>query len=111
MKSVENAYSQAFFKMFNTYDKHIIEQCQFYMGCLPVHLLIDLRKLTFLDSLHVSVGNNMSLLHHLAKWTDLDFDRLKLKYGISGNASSFNYKRNIFEYFHSSICLNETDFA
>ena len=79
-KSVQNAYLQAFFKMFKTYDKHIIQQCQFYMGCLPVHLLIDLRKLTFLHGLHVNIETKMSLLHHLAKWTDLDFDRLKLKW-------------------------------
>ena len=39
IKSMENAYSQAFFKMFNTYDKHIIKQCQFYMGCLPMFFL------------------------------------------------------------------------
>ena len=51
LRSMENAYSQAFFKIFNIYDQSIIKQCQFYMGYLPMCFLIDLRKLNFFNNI------------------------------------------------------------
>jgi hypothetical protein len=105
IKSMENAYSQAFFKMFNTYDKYIIKQCQFYMGCLPICCLIDFRKLKFLYNLQAPDNANVSLsaMHHLAKWTDSDLDTLRLKYYIAGNAKPFSYKKSVFQYFKASL--------
>jgi hypothetical protein len=47
LKSFENAYNQAFFKIFSTYDKNVVSHCQFYMGYLPIRLILDIRKLTF----------------------------------------------------------------
>ncbi len=40
---------------------------------------------------------------HLANWTDLNFDMLKLKYGISSKASVTSYRHSIFLYFQLSI--------
>jgi len=47
-KSCEKAYSQAFFKIFKTYDSNVAMQCQFYMGQLPIKFKIMNRKLNFL---------------------------------------------------------------
>ena len=47
LNSLDNAHAQAFYKIFSTYDKNVIKDCQFYMGCLPIGLNIDVRKLNF----------------------------------------------------------------
>jgi len=105
IKSMENAYSQAFFKMFNSYDKNIIKHCQFYMGCLPICYLIDLRKLKFLYNLLATHFTTvpLSAMHHLAKWTDSDFDILRLKYDIAVNLKPFNYKQIVYQCFKASL--------
>ena len=45
--SLENAYSQAFTKIFKTFDKNIISICQFNMGYLPIELQLVLKQLKF----------------------------------------------------------------
>ena len=75
------------------------------MGCLPICCLIDLRKLEFLYNLQVPDNANVSLsaMHHLAKWTDSDFDILRLKYDMAVNLKPFNYKQIVFQYFKASL--------
>ena len=51
LRSLKDAYSQAFPKIFTAFDKNVVQQCQFYMGLLPINLLIDLRKLNFLSDI------------------------------------------------------------
>ena len=57
------------------------------MGLLPINLLIDLRKLSFLGDIctHIAEVNAMSSLHHLAKLTDCDINSLLPKFGLSCN--------------------------
>ena len=83
LRSLENAYSR--FKIVTTFDKNVVQQCQFYMGLLPINLLIDLRKLNFLSDIWTNIAevNAMSSLHHLAKWTDRDFNSLMAKINLS----------------------------
>jgi len=47
LNSCENAYALAFMKVFRSYDKKIIEQCQYYMGQLPLELQIINRQINF----------------------------------------------------------------
>ena len=93
-----------FFKMFNSYDKKIIEQCQFYMGCLPIRMQIDLRKLKFLKNLH----STNYLLHsspmcHLSNWMDSDFVNLKLKYGITDHMKPSKFTCIMYDAFQTSL--------
>jgi len=41
LKSIENAYSQGFMKLFHTFDNKLVEYCQYAMGYLPMKMLID----------------------------------------------------------------------
>ena len=106
-----NAYSQAFFKIFTTFDKIVVQQCQFYMGLLPIHLLIDLRKLNFPSVIwsHIAEVKAMCSLDHLAKWTDRDFKSLLAKFGLSFNSKRTTYKPSVYSYFQTlldmQICL------
>ena len=51
LKSLEKVYSHAFMKIFKTFDKKIIEYCQFSMGYLPFKLLLACRRLDYIDGL------------------------------------------------------------
>ncbi len=105
LRSLENAYSQAFFKIFATFDKNIIKQCQFYMGLLPIELLIDLRKLNFLNGIWMRILDvkDMSSLHHLAKWNELEFELLLAKFGLEPNSKRNSYKPIVYMYFQNSL--------
>ena len=107
MRSLEKTYSQASFKIFTTYDKNFVQQCQFYMGLLPIDLLIDLRKLNFLSDIRTNIAevNAMSSLHHLARWTDCEFNSLLAKFGLSINSRRNTYKPSVHRYFQSLLSM------
>ena len=75
VRSMSFVYNQAFFKIFKTFDPVVIRNCQFYMNILPFDLLLDLRRLHFLDNVNnaicydyndgqlVSLCRNMDLLN------------------------------------------------
>jgi len=51
LQSFEYAYKATFCKIFKTFDKKIITQCQYHMGSLPGRYALDLGKLRFLNRL------------------------------------------------------------
>jgi len=51
---LEKSYSLAFSKIFKTFDKTIILNCQFFMETLPIKLTIGQRKLNYLSKLRNS---------------------------------------------------------
>ena len=59
---LDNAYIAGFAKIFGTYDKDIIKQCQFYCGATPLCGIIDLRRLNFLNGIRKNGSNAISLL-------------------------------------------------
>jgi len=59
---MENAFNQAFFKIFKTFDRHIAEHCQVNLGYLPASLLLDVKKLNFRTKLR---SMNFNLMHIL----------------------------------------------
>ena len=56
LRSLENAYSQLYSKLFHTFDKNIIKQCQYYFGQLPIEFKIANRRFNFLSKMH-SIDN------------------------------------------------------
>ena len=49
--SIDNAYSNAYMKIFHTFNKGIIKSCQFNFGHLPMMCEIGVRRLNFLTKL------------------------------------------------------------
>ena len=98
LKSIENAYNQVFFKIFQTFDKELVKQCQYNLGYLPMRLLLDVRKLNFLTKL-----NNMShyVMHKLVSKTDDEYLDLCQKYNFVMNPKCFNFKHVMWRYFES----------
>ena len=66
MRNLENAYLQAFYEMFNTFDNPVVEQWQYYMGCLPMRLLIDTRNLTEHHKIIMNVNHPKHNIHTLS---------------------------------------------
>jgi len=86
LQSLENAYSQLYSKLFHTFNKNIIMQCQFYSGQMPVELKIANRRFNFLKK--VSLMDNTYY-----KYFDLKNNELVLlisKYFYANDGQSIN---------------------
>ena len=96
ISSLENAYSQIYSKLFYSYDKNIIKNCQYHFGQLPIELKIINRKFNFLtkinkysDSIHCNYfegqGNAIKYLligNHIftdANIQQVAFDKINIK--------------------------------
>ena len=55
MQRLDLAYSRAFMKIFSSFDKMVIMQCQYYSGYLPLKQLCDLRRLNFLSNIVINI--------------------------------------------------------
>ena len=67
--SCEHAYSLAFMKIFKTFDKNVVQQCQYFMGQMPFELKIVSKQINFLINLQNSPNNICRILSH-----DIDQD-------------------------------------
>src|SRR6476469_8228998 len=63
IRSIGHAYSQALFKIFQTFDKNIIKMCQYYMYLLPIELKIVLKKLKFFSEIKKLNNMFISVMH------------------------------------------------
>ena len=101
LKSLENAFNQAFFKIFKTFDRHIAEHCQFYLGYLPASLLLDVKKLNFHTKLR---SMNFNLMHILINRGDDEYVALCSKCNFPVDVNFFNFKRAMWMRFEQ--CIN-----
>jgi hypothetical protein len=88
--SIDNAYSNAYMKIFYTFDKNVIRSCQFYFGYLPMELEIGLRSLNFLSKL-------------LKCKTNLINQVLDIKADIQAVTLKFNFDINDSTKWHSKM--------
>lgn len=94
MQSIENAYSQAFFKIFHASDTHTLKCCQFYMGCLPIELRIMQKKLKFLSAIKDSKSLDLWNLPFVTKNDELEsiFETYNIPRNFTGNARQYFWK-------------------
>ena len=48
---IAHSHFRLFAKLFHTFNKEIVDQCMYYMNCLPLQYVIDLRVMKFLDKI------------------------------------------------------------
>ena len=109
IRSIENAYSQVYSKIFNTYNKDIIEQCKFFMGQLPAALKIVNKKCNFLAKSELC--NNIYGRALDVNRTELCSIVRNFGYVINGNLntmsvtwlSRINWKSMLFKHFETSL--------
>ena len=97
---LEAAYSAAFSKIFSTFDKEIIKQCQFYCEVLTFSDIIDLRRLNFLKGLKSANNSSINLLYYSQAKKELE--SLLVKHKLSFNESR-KWKCNMLNNFASSL--------
>ena len=86
--SLSYPYNSAFMKLFSTFDKDVVRQCQYYCGYLPFSYLFDLRVLSFYSNLKINNANPANILFKwfgYSEWSQLA-DRYKILYTDSPNS-------------------------
>ena len=102
LNSMSFAYNQPFVKIFNSSDKDIIRSCQFYMNVLPFDLLLDVRRLNFLER----CGKNKNSFVD----STVDVDKISSKYfPFRSGVTHINWKRTMWKFFQNSIAINASD--
>ena len=98
--TIEAAYSAAFSKIFSTFDKNIIKQCQFYCSVSPLCNIIDVKRLHFLHGLSTSHNFSMRFLFDIKAKCELI--ELVKKHGLA-NANHPRWKHIIWNNFVHSL--------
>ena len=99
--SLEAAYTAAFAKIFWTFDKAIIRNCQFYSGTLPLCYKIDVKRLQFFTDLTKS--GNTSVCALFTKCGRTEYYQLLHKYSLSATVSVTYIKKHIWKFFSDSL--------
>jgi len=94
-------YSAIYSKLFKTFDKTIIAQCQLQFGYLPLVFELDLKRLNFLHKLSLTEDSPASLLFNLVAKDDLT--KINKKYGIKNEDSLSERRQAIWDAFRSSL--------
>ena len=102
LNSLDRVYSQAFYKIFRVFGNGVIRQCQYFMGCLPLSLLVVVRKLNFLLKINKMENNST---HLLPNWDEEHFAMCN-KYNFPDHLNDNDYKYFMFKYFEASINMN-----
>ncbi len=103
VKSLDHAYNAVFFKLFKSFDKTVINHCQFYTGFMPAKYAWDAAKMCFLNKLTTSAESLAGFLCHAVgqeEWV-----QLTNSYGINAPASSVSIKRKVWEKFQAEVQL------
>ena len=79
---LSSPFNRLFSKLFKSFDRSVVQQCQYYMSCLPLDYVIDLRHCKFLFKLQ-SIDNNFIKL--FADTANRDLTEICLKYNLNVN--------------------------
>ena len=96
---IENAYSHAYMKIFKTFDKNVVSQCQFYMNKLPMELEIALRRLKFLKKVLMFKTN---VINHIIG-TSQELQIVANKYNCDATDSFEQCKNKMWLNFESRL--------
>ena len=102
ISSYENAYTLAFAKIFKSFDKTVVGQCQYFMGQLPVELKIINKQIIFFASL---VKSSNGLVKFLSKSNE-DYLTVCNCYNLAAsccNVSKLYVKTGLWAFFAHKI--------
>ena len=98
-------YRSIFVKLFSTFDKSVIEQCQFYTGYLPLKQSVHLKCLRFFKSLMFSPVNSTPAGMLYEWFGSLEWQDVAMQYDILLSDSPFIMKRKIWSKFKMELNL------
>jgi hypothetical protein len=95
------SYNAIFVKLFSTFKRDIIEQCQFYTGFLPLQYLYDLMRMNFLVTLNSDFVSPAITIFNLCGFDELL--SLYSKYGVSVKCNHASRERAVWQSFADYI--------
>ncbi len=101
--SLTYAYNAVFVKIFKTFDREVIRNCQFYSGILPATLAYDLGRVRFLANLRERDDSPAGFLWRVVGSSELS--DLCGKYGIVLPLSPPAIKKKFWEFFQQDLGL------
>jgi hypothetical protein len=94
-------FNTIFVKLFSTFDKYVIEQCQFFTGFLPLNYKLDIMRINFLIALKENCSSPASILFKLLGTQELS--TLCDKYTIPACSTHNNRFCKIWSAFTESV--------
>ena len=95
---LDHPWLRSCMKIFKTFDKQIVRQCQMFAGVLPLQHHYALRSCAFLLKLESSDNGILRLLYDMCVYRDIV--SLSLKYNCATNLFIKNYRSIISTRFH-----------
>jgi len=90
-------FNSVYMKLFQSFNKTVIRQCQFYCGDLPLEHLLNLRTFNFYEKLRISEFSSAGLLF---KWLGkAEYDGITSLYILELGDSVFRVKSKIWDTF------------
>ena len=96
---LDHPWSRIFEKIFGTFDKNIVKQCQYNCGHSSIHLKYSLRTMSFLQGIKTST--NIILRTIGEQFLISDIMKLALWYNTDAHCFSSNYKKIILDSFYA----------
>mgnify|MGYP003536948336 FL=1 len=96
--SISHPFTVLLSKLFNTFDASVLEQCHWYMNCLPIAYTVDLRTIKFLTKLSRHENLLINAVYHIASPKILE--NLQLQYGLTARKS---WRDSIWDSFSSKL--------
>ena len=69
--TLEHPWTRIFMRLLTTFDQSIVQQCQFFMGHLPIRHTYSLQRMHFLTNIASSNNNLISLLYEIFGRSDI----------------------------------------
>ena len=90
LRSLNHPWTRAFEKIFRTFDKNVIRQCQLYTGFMPMLHMYALKVMSFLENLNKT--DNIMLRTLSSNLSTDDVSRLALMFNSNLDVFKSNYR-------------------
>ena len=99
--SMDHPWNRTFMKIYNTFDKCLVQQCQYYGGFLPTSLTIDLKRCNFLKKLSCTENSLLFFIYSTIGY--LEWNDIAAKYNSDVNNFYYNFHYIIHKAFYEKV--------
>ena len=100
---VDNCFDIILAKVFGTFNKHILRNCLYYAGYLPLSFKLDLEKIKYLLNASKLLSVNVDLFYFHKLFGDCEKMELFKKYDILCSDSASVGRLKVYSRFESSV--------
>jgi hypothetical protein len=100
----EHPWTRIFMRLLSTFDQSIVQQCQFFMGHLPIRHIYALHRMQFLTNIVLSNNNLILLLYEIYGRSDISI--VADKYNCETDVFINSYFKIVKTQFTNESCTN-----